>query len=84
VSSITRPQVLEGMIIRNSCDALNHVLKEAFYQLPASEKAAHLLDQEKLDESQIKQLYKLRLELPEDEKSAALKEQIKQRLLAKR
>jgi DNA primase len=64
------------------CDALNHVLKEAFYQLPASEKAAHLLDQEKLDESQIKQLYKLRLELPEDEKSAALKEQIKQRLLA--
>ena len=64
------------------CDALNHVLKEAFYQLPASEKAVHLLDQEKLDESQIKQLYKLRLELPEDEKSAALKEQIKQRLLA--
>jgi DNA primase len=65
-------------------DALNHVLKEAFYQLPASEKAAHLLDQEKLDESQIKQLYKLRLELPADEKSAALKEQIKQRLLAQR
>jgi DNA primase len=64
------------------CDALNHVLKEAFYQLPASEKAAHLLNQEKLDESQIKQLYRLRLELPEDEKSAVLKEQIKQRLLA--
>jgi DNA primase len=66
------------------CDALNHVLKEAFSQLPPSEKAAHLLDQEKLDESQIKQLYKLRLELPEDEKSGALKEQIKQRLLARR
>lgn len=66
------------------CDALNHVLKEAFSQLPPSEKAAHLLDQEKLDESQIKQLYKLRLELPEDEKSGTLKEQIKQRLLARR
>jgi DNA primase len=66
------------------CDALNHVLKEAFYQLPASEKASHLLDQEKLDENQIKQLYKLRIDLPTDEKSGALKEQIKQRLLAKR
>ena len=45
-----------------------------------SDRMGHLLgvvDQEKLDESQIKQLYKLRLELPEDEKSGALKEQIK-------
>jgi DNA primase len=66
------------------CDALKHVLKDAFSQLPATEKAIHLLDQEKLDENQVKQLYKLRLELPADGKSGALKEQIKQRLLAKR
>jgi DNA primase len=66
------------------CDALSHVLKEAFYQLPANEKATHLLGEEKLNESQIKQLHRLRLELPADEKSAVLKEQIKQRLLAQR
>jgi DNA primase len=66
------------------CDALSHVLKEAFYQLPANEKATHLLGEEKLNESQIKQLHRLRLELPTDEKSAALKEQIKQRLLEQR
>lgn len=66
------------------CDALSHVLKEAFYQLPANEKATHLLEKEKLDESQIKQLHKLRLELPADENSVVLKEQIKQRLLAER
>lgn len=66
------------------CDALSHVLKDAFYQLPANEKATHLLGEEKLNESQIKQLHRLRLELPADEKSALLKEQIKQRLLAQR
>ena len=66
------------------CDALSHVLKEAFYQLPANEKATHLLGEEKLNESQIKQLHRLRLELPADEKSTVLKEQIKQRLLAQR
>ncbi len=66
------------------CDALSHVLKEAFYQLPAHEKATHLLGEEKLNESQIKQLHRLRLELSADEKSAVLKEQIKQRLLAQR
>ncbi|MGB2144911.1 MAG: DNA primase [Porticoccaceae bacterium] len=66
------------------CDALSHVLKEAFYQLPANEKATHLLGEEKLNESQIKQLHRLRLELPADEKSVVLKEQIKQRLLAQR
>ena len=66
------------------CDALSHVLKEAFYQLPANEKATHLLGEEKLNESQIKQLHRLRLELPTDETSAVLKEQIKQRLLAQR
>lgn len=63
------------------CDAYKHVLKEAFYSLPAADKAEHLLNQEKLDERQIKQLHKLRIELPKDEKSTQLKEQIKQRLL---
>jgi DNA primase len=63
------------------CDAYKHVVKEAFYSLPASEKAEHLLKQEKLDERQIKQLHRLRLELPEDGNSDSLKQQIKQRLL---
>jgi DNA primase len=63
------------------CDAYKHVLKEAFYSLPAADKAEHLLNQEKLDERQIKQLHRLRIELPKDEKSTQLKEQIKQRLL---
>ena len=63
------------------CDAYKHVVKEAFYSLPATDKAEHLLKQEKLDERQIKQLHRLRLELPEDGKSNNLKQQIKQRLL---
>jgi DNA primase len=63
------------------CDAYKHVIKDAFYSLPAREKAEHLLKQEKLDERQIKQLHRLRLELPEDGKSDSLKQQIKQRLL---
>jgi DNA primase len=66
------------------CDALAHVLNEAFSQLPANEKATHLLGCEKLNETQIKQLHRLRLELPTDNKSEALKEQIKQRLLTLR
>ena len=57
------------------------MIKNAFYSLPASEKAEHILKQEKLDERQIKQLHRLRLELPEDGKSDSLKQQIKQRLL---
>ena len=63
------------------CDALKHVRKEAFYKLPAKDKAMHLLGQEKLDERQIKQLHRLRLELAKDEKSDSLNQQIKQRLL---
>ena len=38
----------------------------------------HLLGQEKLDERQIKQLHRLRLELAKDEKSDNLNQQIKQ------
>ncbi|CAI8372011.1 MAG: Uncharacterised protein [Cellvibrionales bacterium UBA7375] len=64
------------------CDAYKHVVKEAFYNLPPGDKAEHLLGQEKLDERQIKQLHRLRLELPKDEKSVQLKEQIKHRLLS--
>ena len=63
------------------CDAFKHVNKEAFYKLPAKDKAMHLLGQEKLDERQIKQLHRLRLELAKDEKSDSLNQQIKQRLL---
>ena len=63
------------------CDAFKHVNKEAFYKLPAKDKAMHLLGQEKLDERQIKQLHRLRLELAKDEKSDNLNQQIKQRLL---
>jgi len=63
------------------CDAYKHVTKEAFYKLPATEKAIHLLGQEKLEERQIKQLHRLRLELNNDNKSDSLKQQIKQRLL---
>ena len=63
------------------CDVYKHVIKNAFYSLPASEKAEHILKQEKLDERQIKQLHRLRLELPEDGNSDSLKQQIKQRLL---
>lgn len=63
------------------CDAYKHVVKEAFYSLPAADKAEHLLNQETLDERQVKQLHRLHLELTKDEKSAQLKQQIKQRLL---
>ena len=69
------------LVKQDWCDAYKHVLKEAFYNLPSTEKAEHLLSKEKLDERQIKQLHRLRIELPKDEKSSLLKEQIKKRLL---
>ena len=62
-------------------DAFRHVTQNAFYNLPALDKATHLLGLESLDEREVKQLHKLRLELSEDPKSKVLKEQIKQRLL---
>jgi len=63
------------------CDALNHVIQESFYALPALDKATHLLSQETLNERQVKQLHRLRVEIPEGPQSSALREQIKQRLL---
>ncbi|MCS5587611.1 MAG: DNA primase [Porticoccaceae bacterium] len=63
------------------CDAFAHVTQKAFYALPAPEKATHLLSLQTLNEREIKQLHKLHLQLPDDPKSAALKKQIKQRLV---
>ena len=63
------------------CDAFTHVTQEAFYTLPAFEKATHLLNLQTLSEREIKQLHKLHLQLPDDSKSSALKKQIKQRLV---
>lgn len=66
---------------REFCDALAHVIERAFYALPAYKKALHLLSKQTLNEGEIKQLHKIRLELPDDPESKALKLQIKQRLV---
>ena len=62
-------------------DALAHIIVSAFDTLPPAEKAMHLLQREKLNEREIKQLHKLRLQLPNDEQSKELKNKIKQRLV---
>ncbi|MFQ3263553.1 MAG: DNA primase [Polaribacter sp.] len=62
-------------------DALAHIISSAFDTLPPAEKAMHLLQREKLNEREIKQLHKLRLQLPNDEQSKELKNKIKQRLV---
>ena len=62
-------------------DALNHVINQAFESLPTVDKVEHLLQHEILDERQIKQLHKLRLQLPDDKHSSNLKTKIKQRLV---
>lgn len=62
-------------------DALSHVINNAFESLPAVEKVEHLLQHKILDERQIKQLHRLRLQLPDDEQSNNLKIKIKQRLV---
>jgi len=61
-------------------DAYNHVTQQAFYALPALNKATHLLSLETLNEGEVKQLHRLRIELADNPESAVLKEQIKQRL----
>jgi DNA primase len=66
---------------REFCDALSHVLQQAFYQLPPLQQAMHLLERESLEEREIKQLLKLHLQLPEDAESQRLKQLIKQRLV---
>jgi hypothetical protein len=63
------------------CDALEHVKSSTFNALPAAEKAIHLLQQNSLNEGEIKQLHKIRLQLGEDLQSNELKNKIKQRLV---
>ena len=62
-------------------DALAHIIRSAFDTLPPAEKATHLLQRNKLNEREIKQLHKLRLQLPNDAQSNELKNKIKQRLV---
>ena len=63
------------------CDTLAHVTQSAFEALPAADKAMHLLARQTLNERQIKQLHKIRLQLGEDPQSNELKNKIKQRLV---
>ena len=63
------------------CDALNHVNASAFDTLPAIDKATHLLSQEVLNESEIKQLHKIRIQLGDDPSVLVLKSKIKERLV---
>jgi hypothetical protein len=60
---------------------LQHVTQSAFEALPAADKAAHLLARQTLNEREIKQLHKIRLQLGEDPQSNELKNKIKQRLV---
>jgi len=63
------------------CDTLAHVTQSAFEALPAGDKATHLLSNQTLNERQIKQLHKIRLQLGDDPQSNELKNKIKQRLV---
>ena len=63
------------------CDTLKHVTQSVFEALPAADKAAHLLGRQTLNEREIKQLHKIRLQLGEDPQSVELKNKIKQRLV---
>lgn len=62
-------------------DALSHVTSKAFDKLPPEHKASRLLNKEKLNEQEIKQLNKLWLQLADDPHSVDLKNKIKQRLV---
>ena len=63
------------------CDTLEHVSRSAFDALPAADKAIHLLAQNTLNEREIKQLHKIRMQLADDPQSNELKNMIKQRLV---
>jgi DNA primase len=63
------------------CDTLSHVTRSAFEALPAAEKAVHLLAQNSLNEREIKQLHRIRMQLADDPQSNELKDKIKQRLV---
>jgi len=62
-------------------DTLAHVIRDAFEALPGERKATYLLDQETLNERQIKQLLKIHMQLGDDEQYRELKNKIKQRLV---
>lgn len=63
------------------CDALEHVKSSTFDALPIVDKAMHLLTKSSLNEREIKQLHKIRLQLGDDPEAAKLKTDIKQRLV---
>ncbi|MCT2530149.1 DNA primase [SAR92 clade bacterium H921] len=63
------------------CDTLSHVTRSAFEALPAAERAVHLLAQNSLNEREIKQLHRIRMQLADDPQSNELKDKIKQRLV---
>ena len=63
------------------CDALEHVKSSTFDALPIVDKATHLLTKSSLNEREIKQLHKIRLQLGDDPEAAKLKTDIKQRLV---
>jgi DNA primase len=62
-------------------DALKHVLQTAFNTLPIDQKAIELLKRKTLSEYEIKQLHKIRIQLPDNEEADLLKSKIKQRLV---
>jgi DNA primase len=63
-------------------DTLAHVTRDAFEALPGERKATYLLAQETLNERQIKQLWKIHMQLGDDNQFVELKNKIKQRLVA--
>jgi DNA primase len=62
-------------------DSLNHVIRDAFESLPPERKADFLLAAETLNERQIKQLWKIHMQLGDDNQFVELKNKIKQRLV---
>jgi DNA primase len=62
-------------------DTLAHVSRDVFEALPGERKATFLLAQETLNERQIKQLWKIHMQLGDDNQYLELKNKIKQRLV---
>lgn len=62
-------------------DALAHVTRDVFEALPPERKADILLALETLNERQIKQLFKIHMQLGDDNQFVELKNKIKQRLV---
>jgi DNA primase len=62
-------------------DALKHILQSTFDALPIDQKATQLLERKTLNEYEIKQLHRIRMQLPDNEEGSILKNKIKQRLV---